>query len=373
MRANQRLLLLVALLGVFVAGVVHLFQLRFATGDVYPPYSTLRADPLGCRALYESLDALPGFDAQRNFQSLAKLSPAPRTVFFLGCPAEDLTVITPDEARQLDALLRNGNRLVITLLPASTNPPPKVAKSTPVRQTRKQKAPPAPESTTNSVALKQRWDFHLNYSATATNALWHSTLYFDKLGPSWRVLATRGQFPAVIERNVGHGTVVLCADSYFVSNEALRRDRQPELLVQLLGTHSTLVFDEVHLGTVHNPGLMTLARKYRLHGLLAGLLVLAGLFIWQNAVSFVPAHPDRTDSAIAAGKDSAAGFVNLLRRSLPPTKVLGVCLDEWKKSFAHQYRRAPAKLEKIQATVTAHARDPLTGYHAVTAILKERK
>ena len=36
-----------------------------------------------------------------------------------------------------------------------------------------------------------------------------------------------------------------------------------------------------------------------------------------------------------AGKDAAAGFVNLLRRNIPPRDVLTTCFAEWKKSFAH--------------------------------------
>ena len=39
----------------FVLGVLQLFRLRFEQGDVYPPYSTLRADPLGSMALYERI------------------------------------------------------------------------------------------------------------------------------------------------------------------------------------------------------------------------------------------------------------------------------------------------------------------------------
>ncbi len=41
--------------GLFVTGLIQLILLRFESGDVYPPYSSLRADPLGCKALYESL------------------------------------------------------------------------------------------------------------------------------------------------------------------------------------------------------------------------------------------------------------------------------------------------------------------------------
>ena len=49
------LLLLVAL---FVFGLTQLFKLRFEAGDIYPEYSSLRADPLGAKALYQSLESL---------------------------------------------------------------------------------------------------------------------------------------------------------------------------------------------------------------------------------------------------------------------------------------------------------------------------
>ena len=50
--------LLIAAAGLAAIGL--LFELRFAAGDVYPRYSSLRSDPVGVRALYDSLARLPG-------------------------------------------------------------------------------------------------------------------------------------------------------------------------------------------------------------------------------------------------------------------------------------------------------------------------
>ena len=44
-----------------------------------------------------------------------------------------------------------------------------------------------------------------------------------------------------------------------------------------------VVFDEEHNGLRDNPGIASLARKYRLHGVIAGLILLAGLFVWKKA------------------------------------------------------------------------------------------
>ena len=59
-----------ALAAAFFYGVTRLFVLRYEKGDVYPPYSSLRADPLGVKGIYEALDGLSGVEASRNFRAL---------------------------------------------------------------------------------------------------------------------------------------------------------------------------------------------------------------------------------------------------------------------------------------------------------------
>ena len=71
MKKASLLFFLLAFVG-FAAGLVHLFHLRFESGDNYPPYSSLRADPLGTKALFESLEPL--VETRRHLQTLSKLS-----------------------------------------------------------------------------------------------------------------------------------------------------------------------------------------------------------------------------------------------------------------------------------------------------------
>src|SRR6185436_18671942 len=151
--------------------------------------------------------------------------------------------------------------------------------------------------------------------------------------------------PVVIERRLGPGHIVLCSDSYFASNEALRRERHPDLLAWVIGARGRVAFDETHLGVMERPGAATLAWKYRLHGLIAGILLLAALFVWKNSVSFVPPYDEAGEASgeLVTGKDSASGFVNLLRRSISERDLLGICFDEWKKSFAHGRKNLTGK------------------------------
>jgi hypothetical protein len=92
-----------------------------------------------------------------------------------------------------------------------------------------------------------------------------------------------------------------------------------------------------------------LMRKYRLHGLAAGLILLAGLFIWKNSTSLVPPHAEKKKEDFIAGKDAASGFVNLLRRSIAPRDLLATCFAEWKKSAAPSGKFSTVRLQQAEA------------------------
>jgi len=54
-------------------------------------------------------------------------------------------------------------------------------------------------------------------------------------------------------------------------------------------------------------GVATLARKYRLHGFVAGLLLLAGLFVWRYGFSLMPPYEQelqRERGEFVTGKES---------------------------------------------------------------------
>lgn len=50
---------------VFFVAMHRLMRDRLDQGDVYPPYSTLRADPLGSKAFYDALESTPGVEVSR--------------------------------------------------------------------------------------------------------------------------------------------------------------------------------------------------------------------------------------------------------------------------------------------------------------------
>lgn len=394
-------LLLVTVCG-FCYGLVTLFQLRFELGDIYPAYSSLRADPLGSKGFYESLRRLGPITIKRHHEALSKITdPKGTTIFYLGEQFWRSHGVEQSLIESLGKLAAGGARLVVTFYPELSNAKSNgwsLAKVRGFPSSDKDPAGGRPDQT--QVYLTDKWGVRLEFSALAeggntfiqsaqahnrsalplpASISWHSGLHFGNLDPNWRVLYERDGYPVLIERAFGGGSIVLCSDSYFLSNEALRRERHPDLLAWMVGRNQRVVFDETHLGSEAHPGVMTLARKYRLHGLLLGGLVLAGLFVWKNSLSFIPPYEERmgNEGELITGKDSAAGFVSLLRRSISENDLLEICLEEWKKSAARREKNWGGKLDRIEAVVNLEKplpmkeRNPVRRYKEICQILAE--
>ncbi len=412
----KKFLPIIVLLGcaaLFIFGIVQLFQLRFENGDVYPAYSSLRADPLGTMALYESLEKLPGISARRDFSDANRLPEAPQTVYLHLAGSRSEWKSTPkDLLREMQNFLAHGNRLVITFFPQTeshglnfldvtekTNAVPgaksKDKKLTPEKPAHKKKQLTDEDW---ELSLEAEWGFHPSFEklaeADGTYAPvrivnqtelplppeldWHSGLILTNCSSAWRTIYARGTNAVVIERSFGKGSVVIATDSFLVSNEALAQDRHADLLAWLIGANQSVVFDEAHLGIVETSGVTALMRKYRLHGFAAGLVLLAGLFIWKNAVSLVPPPAGEKGDDYVTGKDAAAGFVNLLRRSIAPRDLLATCFAEWKKSVAPAGRSSSARTQQAEAIFQSESarphreRNPMATYKNISKSLGTR-
>ena len=404
------LILGVALLG-FLVGLVNLFRLRFENGDNFPPYSSYRADPVGTKAFYESVDAL--ISVQRNLQPLARLGDGrATTLLWLGAAPQSLR-LHPEEFKDLETFVRSGGRLVIAATPILQRPRTNLFILAAARRAAPAggvptNAPPGMPEEFRKIDIQDQWDLSFDYAdlakrdhdrfdpapavlqgAASSPALprtlpVHTALCFSGLDPDWRVLYARVQGtnvqPVLIERPMGRGTIVLFADSFCFSNEALRDDRQPALLSWLIGSGRQVVFEETHLGTSENPGVATLARKYRLQPFFGALILLALLFIWKNATRFMPPYEDqlaRERSEVVEGRDSAGAFVNLLRRNITPASLLRVCLEQWNVALAGLRKPARPKLEEMQRLIDAQnaleprERNPVATYREFCRILSK--
>lgn len=442
-----RVMFSLALALAFAWGLVELFVLRYEVGDSYPPYSSLRADPLGTKALATALDELPDVEVRRNFKPLPKLrTNGPVTLVYAGVTHRAFW--GGDELQAFNGLVLTGSRAVFTFYPIETLPSSaqerlstreerekkqkkedtrqqskdakdkkdgksekkddKAGKDAPAdekkKDTEKEKKTGKKSTKTDEADDKDaivsfsevaaRWGFSFGYlpeekgkaydrhaaliepgGQLEPDISWHSALYFRDLKPQWKVLYMCGTMPVVIERKYGSGSIVLVADSFLVSNEALRGERQPKLLSRIFSGPPTIIFDEDHNDLHENPGVASLARKYHLSGLIAGLVLLAAVFVWKNMVRFIPAYESSNAvDNVVVGKESGEGFVNLLRRSIRPSAIFATCLAEWRKTFTGRARDR-ALVEEICAqeeTRVPRDRNPVETYRAISRAIARK-
>ena len=398
-----RSVLLALLLIAFLLGVGHLFVLRFQTGDVYPAYSSLRSDPLGTRVLYESLENLGDITLQRNYRLLHSLKPGPDTTFFyLGTAADGYDPVPQELIEVFDRLTQSGGRLVVSFLPINKKHEKKAKLKKEPESQKVEAVEGRNKSKKNTlISIKKHWgigfEFNQNLAVKDGSYLtldavsnrrdlppvisWHSNLYFDLLDKSWQVLYASEGHPVMIERRFGKGSLVLSADSFFISNEALRSERQPQLLVWLLGRNSKIIFDEAHFGIYKQPSVAALLRHYRFHWVFLVLAVMALIFVWKNAVYFVPPRKDDIPSGadVLSDKDYTRGLIAMLRRNIPGNEILQVCGQEWERTFKKDKRVQSAVFGRVkeilrtQALSSKKRMDAVPGYRKISRTIQRIK
>jgi hypothetical protein len=333
--------LLIAAAGLAAIGL--LFELSFASGDVYPRYSSLRSDPVGVRALYESLARLPGLTVERSFTPIDRRHDAHATIFYLGVSLEELAAPKSELRLQLERAAARGNTVVVSLAPFSRDPDDK------------------------SALAIQGWDLPLEQAASEDG---DGALSFGA-AKNWSAIHREGAKAVLVERTFGNGTVALAAATGPFLNQALAENRQTALLASLMGPRTRIVFDEAHFGVVEQGSLAALVRKYRLGGLVAGLLLLAALGIWKQSAGFPPAwESDEASTGPVAGRDSLSGFSSLLRRNVPPRKLMELGWGEWKRTHGRGLK--PEDASAVESILATEA-DPLRAYSKSRSLLLERK
>lgn len=343
-----------AALAGFAWGLVRLYDLRLTAGDIYPVYSSYRSDPLGCKVLFETLKQLPGYSVERNFRALDDLHRKAGTLLWLG---EDpfLFALRPEEDfKQFEAIASRGIRLVFAMTPVK-------------------RVPSSAQMGANNRALEKRWGITFAYVKRI------ASVEENREGPLPKqtalIIKSGGKVTPIVEKPFGNGSVVLVDSSYPFSNEALATSRDTLLLDRVLGVGTIVTFDEHHLGLSEDASIAMLARKYRLTGLAAGLLILAALFIWRNSSPLLPPRrrPGGDEARLATGRDSASALQHLLRRNIPDTDLIPTCLAVWEKSGHDGRSYSPEKLAAIrQLAASEGKRNPVEVYRKMQSIITHR-
>jgi len=420
MKTTGKKLVFCLILLLFLAGVLRLFVLRFEKGDIYPPGSSFRSDPLGCRALYDALVHTGRVDVRRNVRPLRRLDTGTQaTVFVTAMAPWDLVALPARSFDALDTLVKNGGRLVLCYRserldspvtgkngrapekPSEKRKPDKKSgadtKSKENSDSAKQKgpAPKADESSPGPVEkvidAAEVWGFRVQagerpeaearpspkfekmFGLQPRN--WQSALVFTELSPAFQPVYTLGGKVVLMERKLGKGSLVLASDSSFLTNGDLKKKPDTRLLSFVLGRNNTVIFDESHFGIRSETGVAGLVKQFGLQNLVWALILFCLLYVWKNAGYFVP--PPETDQGdTVSDRDQASGLASLYKRHIPEKDLLAVCVREWESWVKHETgvdETVKQRIRNLAGEKDGNPPDPVAGYRAIRKILSERK
>jgi hypothetical protein len=309
----------------FFWGAVALFNRQFASGEIYPQFSTLRTDRLGAKLLYDSLAALPGVSVSRNYLPMEFLPRDGATLVLLGVDPMRVNWNGDLLLRSVERIAGRGNRVVLAMYVDPEDSPfsqadldrPDQSKKPPAKGKSKTDQPQEPP-------LRTLWKVSLQLDPDEKQP---HPLYFGQ-ADGWSIREKAGDKILAIEREFGKGSVVLMAESAdFTNGAAVTLSRLPQVS-WCLGPYRRIVFDEQHLGIAESGSVVGMARQFRLMGLAFGLALCTALFIWKNTAGFPPPAVSRSVERLS-GRTSQAGLLTLLKRHIPPAELAGACWREW--------------------------------------------
>ena len=294
--------------------------------ESYPKMSSLNAGPNGAKLLFDSLNSIAPLAVSRNFLPSSQWHPSATTILLLAMFPERLNSADKNDLAEMERLTKANDRVVLCISDnaSAAKPDPK-----------------------KPALIKTRWGIQILPNAKKDA---DQRLILDYDG-SWQPVD--GLDDAVEKHFAGGGSVLMALHSEDFSNENLATDNTVlDEIPPLIGNHTSVVFDETHLGIEEAGSIAGLARRYKLEGLVAGLLILVGLFIWNQSVSFPPPsrYAARQDAQVA-GADARGMFAALIARHLTPQVLLESCVTEWNRLKPRQRLalELPAKLDPVSA------------------------
>lgn len=389
-RGRIHLFLLVLLAAAFAGVLLWMLNLRLSGGDTYPPYSSLRADPLGTRALYKALGKLNGVSATRHIRNIQFLKTDDQTaVLFLGLNPRELKFHEEGNEREImERWLEQGCHIIIALSATPEDYEDRMEKRRKKNPSKKdsskeKKESSEPEDIFGLTALREPSN-QTKLPQVAQGSfeglpipVWHGSHVLQVQPDSgWSVLASAANQPTIARLLRGKGSILVLTDSYPFSNEAQTNNRHTPFLLSLLGDRTRIVFDESHLGVLNEPGLMNLVRQYHLHGIVAGGLLLFVVLLWQGSGSLIPVDSNRDMGSdtrgVVGGRDSSDGLVALLETGLNPRQLLDECVS--RHLAAHPARRTPVEIISKARDIATRTRTGklATDYNLIAGLLSKK-
>jgi len=333
-----------ALLLLFGVVVFESVVRRAENYSYYPDYSSLNNEDTGLKAYYETLVRL-GVSVSRNYRPFLKLEGQKATLVYAGPNLGDFRSRSEKDLEQFERVAQGGARVLI-LFQTREIRYEKIAPPKPeIKPPGKGLPNPQDEMKPRTDVMRKRWGVEetetvvtnakrpasaeaLTASVVRRDVLWR----FAKWDPQWKPVLSDGDGkPLLLERSFGQGSIGLfAAVEPFTNYQLLTKPDSALLAVTMTGRHP-LIFDEAHLGVAEIDTIAGLGRQHHLEWILLGFLALAALYVWRNAVSFIPPLRRAADQGVK-GRDAHSALSSLLAQSVGRDQLLKVIAAEWKHS-----------------------------------------
>lgn len=211
--------ILLGALGAFVAGLIGLGSAVYQANG-YPEYSTLRTDPAGAKALFESLSRIPKLTVERNYRSrLPETNGA--VIIQMGLYPTPFYLTHENTIQEYERSARAGARVVIAF--RRVDPVRPVLDAEPA-------AGKKPGKPLDLDRKESPWKVEIQVRQAEpdeelSGAPTHSAASL-KLDPAsqWRCrAAAKDGLCWWAEARFGAGSIALVTQSYFLTNEGLRQ------------------------------------------------------------------------------------------------------------------------------------------------------
>jgi len=326
---------IVLLAAVFTYGLIRAFSVRFATGDVYPDYSSMKAGPAGAKLLYDALARTPGLTVSRNFQPIEYSGENNAAYLFFAIDANLFGGGPQPYIEPFEHLANRGNRVVAALAWVRDEKPD------------------------HWEELEKRWHVKLGLDKKLKR------LYIAEAA-DWRVLDRPDAGILAIEKDFGKGSIVLFAVSGGFNNRQVSQLDRLGQIAAAIGSKTRVIFDEQHFGISESGTVVGLARHFRLSGMAFGLALCAALFIWKNAAGFPPPAAAARRETLS-GRTSISGLYTLLRRHIKPAELAATCWNEWLAGNGRDV--SPERRARAERILREHGRDPLAAVREIQTVL----
>ena len=322
----------------------------------YPDYSSLNNEGAGLKAYYETLVRL-GVGVSRNYRPFLKMEGQKATVIYAGPNLGEFRYRSEKDLEQFERMAQGGARILILFQTKEIRyeqiAPPKQKVKPPGERRSRDDAKPRVD------AMRTRWGVEESETVVASpkrekaaealtpsivrrDVLWR----FSKWDPQWKPGFFDSEGAALLlERSFGQGSIGLLAAVGPFTNEQLLTKPDATLLAAPMAGPKPLIFDEAHLGVAEIGTVAGLARQHHLEWILLGFVALAALYVWRNAVSFIPPARQSLEGGVK-GRDAHSALSSLLAQSVGRDKLLKEIAVEWEHS--RRYAANPGHPDEVE-------------------------